>query len=118
MKMLYPALTGEQQARVRALLAEIEDLNRRLAMAFHETTAEALDIDFVTGNPSAAVQLKMTMSFAEKIFAADGTLHTVDEVMDDELRELITHFAGVSRVHGADAPLLSAAVPSVAGSVQ
>ncbi|MFJ2196417.1 hypothetical protein [Streptomyces violaceusniger] len=110
MKMLHPALTAEQQARVRVLLGEIEDLNRRLAMAFQETTAEALGVDFITGNPSAEVQLKMTIGFGEKIFAADGTLHTVDEVLDDELRQLITHFTGVGRVHDADAPLLSAAV--------
>ncbi|MEU8616246.1 hypothetical protein [Streptomyces sp. NPDC048623] len=114
MKLLYPALTAEQQARVRVLLGEIEDLNRRLAMAFQETTAEALGVDFVTGNPSAAVQLKMTIGFGEKIFAADGTLHTVDEVLDGELRELITQFAGVGRVHDAAAPLLSAAVPELA----
>ncbi|MFI1657827.1 hypothetical protein ACH4ZU_23340 [Streptomyces sp. NPDC020472] len=118
MKMLYPALTGEQQARVRVLLAEIEDLNRRLAMAFQEATAEALGIDFVTGNPSAAVQLRMTLGFAEKIFAPDGTLHTVDEVLDDELRRLITDFTGVGRVHSAEGRLPSAAVPSVAGSTQ
>ncbi|MEU2727453.1 hypothetical protein ACIRA2_20820 [Streptomyces griseoviridis] len=110
MKMFHPALSTEQRARVRVLLGEIEDLNRRLAMAFQETTAEALGVDFITGNPSAAVQLKMTIGFAEKIFAADGTLHTVDEVLDDELRDLITHFTGVDRVHEADTPLLPAAV--------
>ncbi|MET8472986.1 hypothetical protein ABZY90_34630 [Streptomyces sp. NPDC006422] len=118
MKLLHPALTAEQQGRVRVLLAEIEDLNRQLALAFQEATTEALGIDFVTGNPSAAVQLRMTTGFAERIFAPDGTLHTVDEVLDDELRELITRFAGVGRVHGADAPQLSAAVPSPAGAVR
>ncbi|MCT9084136.1 hypothetical protein [Streptomyces fulvoviolaceus] len=111
MKLLYPELTEDQQARVRVLLGEIEDLNRRLAAAFQEATTEALGVDFVTGNPSAAVQLRMTIGFGERLFAADGTLHTVDEVLDDELRELIASFAGVSRVHHADEPVLSATVP-------
>jgi hypothetical protein len=118
MKMIYPALTETQQTRVREILAQIEDLNRRLAQNFHEATTQALAVDFITANPSAAVQLEITKTFSQRIFSDDGTLHTVDEILDAELRELIVGFAGVSRVHGTDTQLLSAAVPGVGGSAQ
>ena len=118
MKMVYPALTEAQQTRVRELLAQIEDLNRRLAQNFQEATTQALAIDFITTNPSAAVQLEITKAFSQRIFSGDGTLHTVDEILDAELRELIVGFTGVSRVHGTDTQLVSAAVPGVGGSAQ
>ncbi len=118
MKMIYPALTEAQQTRARELLAQIEDLNRRLAQNFQEATTQALAVDFITANPSAAVQLEITKTFSQRIFSDDGTLHTVDEILDAELRELIVGFAGVSRVHHTDTQLLSAAVPGVGGSAQ
>ncbi|MFJ6212080.1 hypothetical protein ACIQGZ_01870 [Streptomyces sp. NPDC092296] len=118
MKMIYPALTEAQQTRVRELLAQIEDLNRRLAQYFQEAMTQALAVDFITANPSAAVQLEITKTFSQRIFSDNGTLHTVDEILDAELRELIAGFAGVSRVHGTNTQLLSAAVPSVGGSAQ
>lgn len=101
MKLIYPALSAEQQQRVRELLAQIEELNRTLAATFEERTRQLLDVDFVAGNPAAAVQLEMTKAFGGKVFAADGTLHSVDEILDDELTRLITEFSGVDRVHAA-----------------
>ncbi|MFZ3567606.1 hypothetical protein ACOKM5_11655 [Streptomyces sp. BH097] len=101
MKLIHPALTAEQQQRVRALLGQIEELNRTLAATFEARTRQLLDVDFVTGNPAAAVQLEMTKAFGQKVFADDGTLHSVDEILDDELAGLITEFSGVGRVHAA-----------------
>ncbi|MEZ0092830.1 hypothetical protein [Streptacidiphilus sp. EB129] len=118
MKSLYPALTGVQQDRVRQLLGQIEDLNRRLAMSFQEVTTQALGVDFITANPAAAVQLEMTRGFGERIFAGDGTLHTVDEVLDADLRDLVTAFSGTSQVHGTSTPTLSAAMPPIAGGTR
>ncbi|MFG2648494.1 hypothetical protein [Streptomyces sp. NPDC048436] len=117
MKLIYPALSAEQQQRVRELLEQIEELNRMLAATFEASTRELLDIDFVTDNPAAAVQLEMTKAFGGKVFAADGTLHTVDEILDAELTELIVEFSGAERVHAAPAelpakPLTALGVPS------
>ncbi|MCX4827776.1 hypothetical protein OG746_03355 [Streptomyces sp. NBC_01016] len=117
MKLIYPALTAGQQQRVRELLGRIEELNRTLAATFEERTRELLGVDFVTGNPAAAVQLEMTKAFGGKVFAADGTLYSVDEILDDELTALIAEFSGVDRVHAAAvvAPvkaLSTAGVPS------
>ncbi|MET7903012.1 hypothetical protein ABZS86_16685 [Streptomyces sp. NPDC005355] len=115
MKLIYPALTAHQQERVRELLAQIEELNRKLAETFQAATEEILAVDFTTGNPAAAVQLEMTKAFGSKVFAADGTLHTVDEILDDELSDMITAFSGVGRVHAAGIPPLSPKVPELAG---
>ena len=115
MKSLHPALTGMQQDRVRQLLGQIEDLNRRLAMSFQEMTTQALGVDFITANPAAVVQVEMTRGLGERIFASDGTLHTVDEFLDSDLRDLVTAFAGTGKVHCATTPTLSATVPFIAG---
>ncbi|MFJ9105823.1 hypothetical protein ACIRJM_46155 [Streptomyces sp. NPDC102405] len=101
MKLIYPALTAEQQQRVRELLDQIEELNRKLAATFEERSRQLLGVDFVTGNPAAALQLQMTKAFGGKVFADDGTLYTVDEILDEELTRLITEFSGVDRVHAA-----------------
>ncbi|WP_131744874.1 hypothetical protein [Frankia sp. Cppng1_Ct_nod] len=113
MKSLYPALTIRQQSRVRQLVRQIEELNRRLAQSFQQTTELLLGVDFVTDNPAAAVQLQLTRTFAERIFTEDGALHTADEVLDAELRGLISAFSGVDNVHGPDTPTLSAALPGM-----
>ncbi|MFC5722749.1 hypothetical protein ACFP1Z_21505 [Streptomyces gamaensis] len=118
MKLVYPALTAHQQQRVRELLSQIEELNRRLAEAFQAATEQILAVDFTTGNPAAAVQLEMTKAFGSKVFAPDGTLHTVDEILDDELSAVITAFSGVGRVHAAGIPPLSPEVPALAGAGQ
>ncbi|MFH8613337.1 hypothetical protein ACH4D5_38300 [Streptomyces sp. NPDC018029] len=118
MKLIYPALTAPQQARVRELLDQIEELNRKLADSFQAATERILGIDFVTGNPAAAVQLEMTKAFGGKVFAADGTLHTVDEILDDELSDMITAFSGTARVHAAGIPPLAAPVPPLVGAPQ
>jgi hypothetical protein len=114
MKLIYPTLTAQQQQRVRELLNHIEELNRKLAATFEKHTRQLLDVDFVTGNPAAAVQLEMTKAFGSKVFAEDGTLYSVDEILDDELTRLITDFSGVNRVHTAVVPPVK--VPSTVGS--
>jgi hypothetical protein len=118
MKLIYPALTGPQQERVRELLAQIEELNRTLAESFRAATEQILGVDFTTGNPAAAVQLEMTKAFGSKVFDPDGTLHTVDEILDDELSDMITAFSGVGRVHAAGIPPLTAPIPQFVGVAQ
>ncbi|WP_441245310.1 hypothetical protein [Kitasatospora sp. McL0602] len=112
MKLLHPALTPEQQARVRVLLEQIEDLNRRLAGNFQEATSKALDIDYTLGNPAAAIQLEITKGFGARLFAEDGTLRDADEMLDAELLDLVIRFSGRGSVHGTATPPLT---PSLAG---
>ncbi|MDH6579070.1 hypothetical protein [Kitasatospora sp. MAP5-34] len=104
MKLIHPALGESDRERVRALLAEIEDLNRRLAQSFESAVSAALDLDFTTGNPAAETQLAMAKGFGAELFAEDGTLRTVDEILggdllDGGLRELVTRFSGTDRIH-------------------
>ncbi|MTD57961.1 hypothetical protein [Amycolatopsis pithecellobii] len=99
MKLLYPALDSRQRDRVRTLVSAIEELNRRLAGAFQQATAETLGVDFVTGNPAAVVQLEMTRRFGAQLFAPDGSLRDVDEMVDDELHRLLADFSGQTWVH-------------------
>ncbi|GAA2149788.1 hypothetical protein GCM10009760_43340 [Kitasatospora kazusensis] len=99
MKLIHPALSPGRRERVRVLLTEIEDLNRRLAQSFEKAVSAALGLDFSTGNPAAETQLEMAKGFGARLFAEDGTLHTVDEILDGELRELVTRFSGTDRIH-------------------
>lgn len=99
MKLIHPALGAAQRQRVRELLEQIEDLNRRLAQSFEQAVARTLDTDFTTGNPAAATQLRMAVGFGARLFAEDGSLRTADEFLDGELRELVAEFSGTSRIH-------------------
>ncbi len=107
MKLIYPALCAVGRERVRVLLGRIEDLNRRLAQSFESAVSAALDLDFVTGNPAAATQLELAKGFGAELFAEDGTLRTVDEILAGDLREVVTRFSGTDRIHTS--PLLTGA---------
>jgi hypothetical protein len=111
MKLIYPMLSGRQQGRVRALLGEIDQLNRALAQSFQEMTQQALGVDFVTGNPAAAMQLVMTKEFQQRMVGSDGSLRTADEIIDGELRWLIGEFSGARRVHAPACPPPPARMP-------
>jgi hypothetical protein len=116
MKLIYPMLSAQQQGRVQVLLGQIEQLNMKLAHSFQEMTRHALGIDFVTGNPAAAMQLLMTREFQQRLVAPDGTLRTADEVLDGELRGFIGEFSGAGRVHAPACQPPAARMPMPTGA--
>lgn len=102
MKLLYSTFAPQERDRTIAMLHAIEELNRELGAAFAAVVRDALDVDYVAGNVAAAVQAEITSRFSELIIDSDGTLRTVDEVLDDALAGVIEDFSATRGVHRAE----------------
>jgi hypothetical protein len=106
MRELFPSLTPDRQIRVRALVEEIDALNRTLAEGFTVLTRRLTGVD-VTQVPSYRLQMALTVGFADRLFDADGRPRSVDDLLDDPLREQLTKFSGAGHVHRARPAVLA-----------
>jgi hypothetical protein len=100
MRELFPGLTATRQGRVRTLVEEIDALNLTLAKGFTALTARLTGVD-VSQVPSYRTQMALTVGFAGRLFDPDGRPRSMDDLLDDPLREQLTQFSGAGHVHRA-----------------
>jgi len=96
---IIPSLTTQERRRMRQILEGTESLNTELAMRFEAYAKQQFGIDYTTGNPGHATQLKLTMTFRDLVFG-EPDIRKVDEAMSDTDRALIEAFSHARFVHG------------------
>lgn len=95
---LIPSFTDGERARMRAIIAQTEKVNFELAGVFGAYAKEAFGVDYTDGNPTADLQIRLTLAFSRLVLSGEEIV-PVDQVLDDETRALVEQMTGSSVVH-------------------
>jgi hypothetical protein len=95
---VIPSFTTEERDQMRRILKGQEELNMRLAWNFEQFIKKMFGVDYTVGNPSYAMQMRLTQVFGEKVLGSD-VIRPVDEMLDADDLALLHDFARVASVH-------------------
>jgi hypothetical protein len=96
---IIPSFNEQERRRMRQILEGTEALNTELAMRFEAYAKQQFGVDYTTGNPGHATQLKLTKTFRDLVFG-EQNIRKVDEAMSNTDRTLIEAFSQARFVHG------------------
>jgi hypothetical protein len=97
---VVPSLSDAERGRMHEIITRTEELNTQMALATGEQIKQQFGVDYTQDNPTARVQLELTMAFRQLVQGGE-LIRKVDDHLDMHLRETIREFSFSDGVHVA-----------------